>query len=107
MNTPKPELPDVEGIRRLAEVSLPEGFVLRDVRRAFGSEFPLVIPEDYDLTNEYEDTRSERIGGPDEAIRVFREWAHPLIQDIRSDWPAETLRVSFASREPPTSTSSA
>jgi hypothetical protein len=98
MTTPKDELPDVEQIRQLAQATIPPHIILRDVRCTYGSEFPSVIPEDYDITIEYEETPDAPPAGTNAAIEAFQAWSHPLIQDIRSQWPPESVRITFTSR---------
>ena len=42
----------------------------------------------------------EGLIGGFEDIEAHQDWADPLVQDIRSEWPAETIRIGFFERLP-------
>jgi hypothetical protein len=44
---------------------------------------------------EYENRIGEGLIGSFEDIEAYQNWAHPLIQDIRNEWSAETIRIGF------------
>lgn len=98
MSAPKDELPDVEQIRQLALTNIPAHIVLRDVRCTYGSDFPQVLPEDYEITIEYEKTPDAPPAGTNAAIEACQAWSHTLLQDIRTQWPPETVRITFSCR---------
>ncbi len=100
MSVPKDELPNIDQIRRLAEMNLPTHIVLRDVRCTYCSDLHLGIPEDYEITIEFEDTLDEELRQTPSAIEGIEAWVHPIVQAIRSEWPPETVRINFASYEP-------
>jgi hypothetical protein len=65
------------------------------------SVLPLVgAPDDLEVVIEYEDRIGEGLIGSFEDIEAYQNWADPLIQDIRSEWPAETIRIAFFERIP-------
>ncbi len=96
MCTPKDELPDVEDIRSLAQIAIPSHLILRDVRCTYGSPWPGFIADDYEITIEYEETFQAPPAGTLLAIEAFQEWSQPLVQDIRSEWPPEYIRITFS-----------
>jgi hypothetical protein len=49
---------------------------------------------------EYENRIGEGLIGSFEDIEAYQNWADPLIQDIRSEWPAVTIRIAFFERIP-------
>jgi hypothetical protein len=49
---------------------------------------------------EYENRIGEGLIGSFKDIEAYQNWSEPLIQDIRSEWPAETIRISFFERIP-------
>jgi hypothetical protein len=98
MRVPKSELPDVGAVFEMARQTLPEHYVLLDVRCDFGSSWPEMMPTDFDLVIEYEDGLDDAASGSPEAIEAHQAWANPLIATIRRDWPAHTIRVSFVQK---------
>jgi hypothetical protein len=49
---------------------------------------------------EYENRIEEALIGSFEDIEAYQHWADPLVQEIRSEWPAETIRIGFFERIP-------
>ena len=92
------EFPDCGQIRGLALVGLPEGYRLLDVRCSSGSLHPLVEADDFEIVIEYATDAETADLATIKAIERYQAWAHALVQDIRSEWPAESLRISFAHR---------
>jgi len=100
MSTPQSELPDTQEIRRLAEVHLPHDYSILDVRCHYGcSDMPSAIPEDYEVTIEYTRTTPENLRGTLDDIASYQSWAHALTQDIRTEWPPESIRICFSEKE--------
>ena len=54
MSAPREELPDINDIRRLANVNLPAHYVIRDVRISRGSDTLVGAPDDFEVVIEYE-----------------------------------------------------
>jgi hypothetical protein len=100
MSAPRDELPNVDDIRYLAKVNLPTRYVIKDVRVSRGPDTLIGAPEDFEVVIEYENRIGESLIGSFEDIEAYQGWAHPLIQDIRSEWPAETIRIGFFERIP-------
>lgn len=99
MSIPKDEIPNLEQIRELAAIGLPPHYRLLGVRCTYGSDWPEVLPEDFELVIEYENHLDSSLRGTSEEIDAYQRWAHALAQDIRGDWPAESLRITFQERE--------
>lgn len=97
MSAPKDELPNIDHIRRLAKMNLPTHIILREVRCTCCSDSHFGIPEDYEIMIEFEDTLDEKLRGSSSAIEGVEAWVHPIVQAIRSEWPPETVRITFAS----------
>lgn len=99
MSIPKDEIPNLEQIRELAAIALPPHYHLKEVRCSYGSDWPDLLPEDFELIIEYENHLDASLKGTAEEIEAYQRWAHALVQDIRGDWPAESLRINFQERE--------
>ena len=64
MSVPEEERPNINEIRRLAEVSLPAHYVIRDGRFSYGSEpWPGAMPDDFGIVIEYENHIEEDLRG--------------------------------------------
>jgi len=100
MSVPRDELPNIEDIRSLANVDLPLHYIIKDVRVSRGPDTLIGAPDDFEIVIEYENRIGEGLIGSFEDIEAYQDWAHPLIQDIRSEWPAETIRIGFFERTP-------
>ncbi len=100
MSVPRDELPNIEDIRWLANVDLPLHYVIKDVRVSRGPDTLIGAPDDFEVVIEYENRIGEGLIGSFADIEAYQDWAHPLIQDIRSEWPAETIRIGFFERTP-------
>jgi hypothetical protein len=100
MQIPKDEIPDADEIRQLALTNLPSHYRLIDVRCSYGTEWPDVLPEDFEITIEYENHLDDVSKSSMREIETFQNWAHALAQDIRGDWPPESLRIGFQERLP-------
>jgi DNA-binding cell septation regulator SpoVG len=100
MPVPRDQLPNVDDIRRLAKVNLPAHYVVKGVRVSRGPDTLIGAPDDFEIVIEYENCIGEGLIGSFEDIEAYQDWAHPLIQDIRSEWPAETIRIGFFERLP-------
>jgi hypothetical protein len=100
MSVPKDELPNTDDIHRLANLDLPLHYVIKDVRVSRGPDTLIGAPDDFEVVIEYENRIGENLIGSFEDIEAYQGWAHPLIQDIRSEWPAETIRIGFFERIP-------
>jgi hypothetical protein len=93
-------LPNVDDVRCLADVNLPRHYVIKDVRVSCGTDTLIGAPGDFEIVIEYENRIYERLIGSFEDIEAYQDWAKPLVQDIRSEWPAETIRIGFFERIP-------
>ncbi|MGA8476797.1 MAG: hypothetical protein WB696_02445 [Chthoniobacterales bacterium] len=100
MSVPRDELPNIEDIRWLANVDLPRHYVIKDVRVSRGPDTLIGAPDDFEIVIEYENRIGENLIGSFADIEAYQDWAQPLIQDIRSEWPAETIRIGFFERMP-------
>ncbi len=100
MSVPRDELPNIEDIRWLANVDLPLHYVIKDVRVSRGPDTLIGAPDDFEIVIEYENRIGENLIGSFADIEAYQDWAQPLIQDIRSEWPAETIRIGFFERTP-------
>lgn len=96
MQIPKHEIPDMEQIRELARVGLPSHYSLKSVRCSYGSDWPDFLPNDFEIVIEYENRLDEVTN---EDIEAYQRWAHALVQDIRGEWPPESIRITFQERE--------
>jgi hypothetical protein len=96
MQIPKHEIPDIEQIRELARVGLPSHHSLKSVRCSYGSDWPDFLPDDFEIVIEYENRLDEVTN---EDIEAYQRWAHALVQDIRGEWPPESIRITFQERE--------
>ena len=95
MPAPEEELPNIEEIRKLAQINLPQHYVIKDVRISYGAEETSHLPEDFEIIIEYEDNSDDDFVGSFDHIEADQNWSHALIQDIRSEWPPESIRISF------------
>src|SRR5881275_2818713 len=104
MSIPEDEGPDIAEIRRLAEINLPAHLILKDVRLSCGSDAIGLVPNDaeFEVIIEYESRIEEDLARSDAENPLDQEWSHALMQDIRKDWPPETLRISFIEQRPRT-----
>jgi hypothetical protein len=100
MSLARDELPNTDDIHRLANLDLPLHYVIKDVRVSRGPDTLIGAPDDFEVVIEYENRIGENLIGSFEDIEAYQGWAHPLIQDIRSEWPAETIRIGFFERIP-------
>jgi len=98
MQIPKREIPDMEQIRELARVGLPSHYSLKSVRFSYGSDWPEFLPDDFEIVIEYENRLDEVLRGTNEDIEAYQRWAHALVQDIRGEWPPESIRITFQDR---------
>jgi hypothetical protein len=98
MSVPREERPNIDDIRRLANASLPPHYVIKDVRVLRGPDTLIGAPDDFEIVIEYENRIGESLIGSFKDIEAYQHWAHPLIQDIRGEWPAETIRIGFSER---------
>jgi hypothetical protein len=57
-------------------------------------------PSDFEIIIEYENHLEENLKGSLAAIEAHQDWSHALTQDIRSQWPSDTIRISFIERSP-------
>ncbi|MEI2722568.1 MAG: hypothetical protein V9H26_03180 [Verrucomicrobiota bacterium] len=95
MKIPKDEVPNMEHIRELARVGLPPHYRLKSVRCSYGSDWPDFLPDDFEIVIEYENHLEAALRGTNEGIDEYQQWAHGLVQDIRGDWPPESIRITF------------
>jgi hypothetical protein len=100
MPVPRDELPNIDNIRGLASANLPPYYVIKDVRVSRGPDTLIGEPNDFEIVIEYENRFEAGLIGSFEDIEAYQDWADPLIQDIRSEWPAETIRIGFFERIP-------
>jgi hypothetical protein len=100
MSVPRDELPNIDDIRWLANLDLPPHYVIKDVRVSRGSDTLIGAPDDFEVVIEYENRIGENLIGSFEDIEAYQGWAYPLIQDIRIERPAETIRIAFFERIP-------
>ena len=100
MRVPKDEIPNIEQIRELALVNLPSHYRLKSVTCTYGSDWPDLLPEDFELLIEYENLLDNSLQRTTAEIEAHQRWAHALVQDIRGDWPPESIRITFSEKEP-------
>jgi hypothetical protein len=100
MSVPPDELPNIDDIRCLAKVNLPAHYAIKGVRVSRGPDTLIGAPDDFEVVIEYENRIGEGLIGSFEDIEAYQNWADPLIQDIRSGWPAVTIRIGFFERIP-------
>jgi hypothetical protein len=100
MSVRRDELPNVDDIRWLANIDLPLHYFIKDVRVSRGLDTLIGAPNDFEVVIEYENRIGEALIGSFEDIEAYQDWALRLIQDIRSEWPAETIRIGFFERFP-------
>jgi hypothetical protein len=100
MPAPRDQRPNFDDIRSLAELNLPAHYVIKDVRVSRGPDTLIGAPDDFEIVIEFENWIGERRIGSFEDIEAYQDWADPLVQDIRSEWPAETIRIGFFERIP-------
>ncbi len=98
MSVPRDELPNIDDIRLLANVDLPLHYVIKDVRVSRGPDTLIGAPEDFEVVIEYENRIGENLIGSFKDIEAYQHWAYPLIEGIRNEWPAETIRIGFSER---------
>jgi hypothetical protein len=98
MSVRRDELPNIDDIRCLANGNLPLHYVIKDVRVSRGPDTLVGAPDDFEIVIECENRIGESQIGSFDDIEAYQDWAHPLIQDIRSEWPAETIRIGFFER---------
>ena len=94
------KLPNIDDIRCLANVNLPPHYVIKGVRVSRGADTLIGAPNDFEVVIEYENRIGEGLIGSFEDIEAYQDWADPLIQGIRGEWPAETIRIGFSERLP-------
>ena len=92
MRVPRQELPDIESIRDRAGWNLPDHYRLIDVRCEFGSLALPGVPDDFQIVIEYENLHEQTQSDGQQHL-AYEAWAEPLIDSIREDWPASTLRI--------------
>jgi hypothetical protein len=95
MPVPKEELPDTDVIARLARCQLPAHYQLLDVRCEISRDPPDIIPNEFEVVIEYVTKLDEIAQGSWDAIKAHQDWANPLIEQIRLEWPVSTLRICF------------
>jgi hypothetical protein len=100
MSVRRDELPNVDDVRGLAGINLPPHYVIKGVRVSRGLDTLIGEPDDFEVVIEYENRIGMGLIGSFEDIETYQDWAHPLIQDIRSEWPTETIRIGFFERLP-------
>lgn len=92
------ELPKEDEIKAMALENLPEHYALKAVRLTYGSDWPGAIPEDFEITIEYEYRGDEALRGTFAEIETFQNWAEPLKAMIRNKWPPKALRICFSEK---------
>jgi hypothetical protein len=100
MSAPGEELPNINDIRRLADVNLPAHYAIRDVRVSRGTDTLIGAADDFEVVIEFENRIGENLIGSFEDIETYQYWAQPLVQGVRSGWPAKTIRIGFFERIP-------
>src|ERR1700745_2002447 len=100
MSAPRDELPNIDDIRSLAGVNLPPHYAIKGIRVLRGPDTLIGAPDDFEVVIEYENRIGESLIGSLHDIEAYQDWAHPLIQDIRIEWPAQTIRIGFFERIP-------
>ena len=95
---PKGELPSADEIREWALKNLPEFYTLGKVRFYIGSEWPDLMPDDLEITIEFESHLDEALEGSDSSIQAYHDWAGPLEEKIRARWDKKSLRIVFKGR---------
>ena len=98
LNVPKEELPNIQEIREWALENLPEHVVLKRIEVTYGTDLPNIVPDDFEVTIEYENRMDERLRGSTEDIAAHHAWADPLTAKIRAEWPPSTIRIGFVER---------
>ncbi len=93
MRVPKAELPDIDMIRERALWNLPIHYRLKSVRCEYGSLALPGVSDDFQVVIEYENLLEEPYQGSRDDTQAHQSWAEPLIAEIRSEWPASTLRI--------------
>mgnify|MGYP001570034147 CR=1 FL=1 len=99
MQIPKDGIPDMEQIGELARVGLPQHYTLTSVRCSYGSDWPDFLPDDFEIVIEYQNHLDETLRGTMEDIEAYQRWAHALVQDIRGEWPPDSIRITFQERD--------
>ncbi len=98
---PKHDLPDENEIWQVALKYLPKDYVLKRVECTYGSGgFPAIVPEDFEVTIEYEDKTDKRFKGSDLNIEKYQNWAKKVEAHIRANWPPHTIRIGFVGTKP-------
>jgi hypothetical protein len=95
MSVRRDELPNVDDIRCLADVNLPLHYVIKEVRVSRGPDTLIGAANDFEVVIEYENRIGEGLIGSFGDIEAYQHWAGPLVQDVQSKWPAETIRIGF------------
>ena len=80
----------------MALENLPKDYVLKAVQLTYGSDWPEAIPEDFEITIEYEYQGDEVLSGTSVEINTFQSWPEPLKARIRDKWPPKALRICFS-----------
>ena len=80
--------------------NLPKHIVLKSIKTTYGTDSPSFMPEDIEITIEYENRIDPRRRGSNEDIDAYHAWADPLTAKIRSKWPPESIRIGFHERQP-------
>jgi hypothetical protein len=95
---PKEELPNMREIRGWALENLPKHIVLKRIEVTYGTDFPSMMPDDFEITIEYENRVDPRLRGSNEDIAAHHAWADPLTAKIRAKWPPSSIRIGFVER---------
>lgn len=94
----KGEMPDEKWVTSVANLGLPETYRLLKVSCEFGGGSS-IVPDDFEIVIEYQDIEDPDGSNPD--FTAYQRWAFPLIETIRSEWAAHTIRISIRSVLPP------
>lgn len=95
---PNIQLPGADEIKKWALMNLPEYYTLRKIGFYIGCEWPDLMPDDLELTIEYENHLDEAVQGSNSAIQDHHGWADPLVKKIRAGWDKKSLRIVFDER---------
>lgn len=89
-----------EAIAAFAKEHLPAHYRLGTVRLDYGTSSPS-LPQSLEIRIEFQNLLDQDIQGTAQDIKAHQSWANPLIEKIRSQWPAEAIRISFAEKAVP------
>ena len=98
MSLPPEPVLTTDIIEALARQRLPKDFILLGVRLTMSDQGGS-LPNRLEIEIAFENRSADPFAGDIESIKAFQNWANPLIDQIRSEWPKEAVRISFAQRE--------